>query len=132
MAQGHIRCQLRKVISTFFAGRRLPQIRIQHDNASLGPSQALSARDFRPLVVLAGQAVVESAWVGSPFRASAINKSSWSNCCRDSSEMGRGYRVEGSYSRLVAVTGTCRSTVGRIQRMQHRPRWHELEMPTQG
>ena len=30
---------------TFCAGRRLPQIRSQHDNASLGPSQALSALD---------------------------------------------------------------------------------------
>src|SRR5216683_1090754 len=88
--------------------------------------------DRSPLVVLAGQAMGESAWVGSPFRAPATNNNSWSNCCRDASEMGSGYRVEGSYSRLVAVTGTCRSTVGRIQTMQQRPRWHELEMPTQG
>src|SRR6266571_7400298 len=53
MAQGYMCDQLRKVIAAFFAGRRLPQIRIQHDNASLGPSQALSTLDQRPLVALA-------------------------------------------------------------------------------
>ena len=43
MAQGHICGQLRKVIAAFFAGRRLPQIRIQHDNAiRAGPAYALA------------------------------------------------------------------------------------------
>src|SRR6266487_279063 len=75
--------------------------------------------------------MVESS-LGSPFQPPVTNRNSCRNCCKDSTEMGRGKWILGLNSRLVAETGTWRSTVGRIHTMQQRPRCEELVMPTHG